>query len=240
MKKLIFLFLMAALSLSAAELTLTWQDNSDNEEGFMIERSTDGVNFLPIWQVAPDVESYVDGDLLGDTEYFYRVRAFNAAGNSAYTNIASAITSTEILPDGPTLLELQFPGQLTNISSRGLVDLGSGLVIGGFTISGGPATVLIRAIGPTIGNPPYSVPNALADPRLELFQGQTSLLVNDDWSGQMVVDASIQVGAFPLPAGSKDSAMLLTLPPGNYTVHLTGVGGGTGVALLEIYHVESP
>jgi len=56
--------------------------------------------------------------------------------------------------------------------------------------------------------------------------------------GFMIVAAAQAVGAFPLPSGSKDAALLLDLPPGAYTAQMEGVGGATGIGLIEIYEVN--
>jgi hypothetical protein len=70
-----------------------------------------------------------------------------------------------------------------------------------------------------------------------VFRGSTRIAVNDDWGkGSGATAATLAaVGAFALPAGSKDAALLLTLPPGVYTAHCSGVGATTGVALIEVY-----
>lgn len=78
----------------AAELRLTWRDNSNNESGFRIERSTDGSSFSLIDTVDPNRTSYIDQGLTDSVRYWYRVRAFNSAGHSGYTNADSAIAST--------------------------------------------------------------------------------------------------------------------------------------------------
>ncbi len=130
------------------------------------------------------------------------------------------------------------PARLANISTRGQVGAGAANVFGGFVIAGGPKTVLVRAIGP--GLAAFGVPGTLADPKLELFAGQTKVAENNDWQS---VDAArfSQVGAFPLPADSKDAVVVTTLPPGAYTAQISGHpppgadAPGTGVALLEIY-----
>ena len=87
----------------------------------------------------------------------------------------------------------------------------------------------------------------LIDPILRLYRHdggtETLLLSNDDWSADPGVDrtttaaVTTQVGAFALPAASKDAALVATLRPGLYTVQATGAGGGTGMALVEVYEV---
>jgi predicted phage tail protein len=72
-------------------VTLNWMDNSSNETGVKIERSTDGVNFSQITTTGANVTSYKNTGLTSGTTYYYRVRATNTAGDSAYSNTASAI-----------------------------------------------------------------------------------------------------------------------------------------------------
>lgn len=80
-----------------AEITLTWQDNSDNETGFSVERSDDGLTgWAEVDTVGPNVETFLDTGLTGGNTYFYRVRAFNATKFSGYSNIASAIAGIAI------------------------------------------------------------------------------------------------------------------------------------------------
>jgi hypothetical protein len=84
-------------------VTLSWADNADNETGFRIERSTDGVNFAVIGTAAANATSFVDLGAAASTAYVYRVRAYNAAGNSAYADPAGATTPIQFaLSDGTT------------------------------------------------------------------------------------------------------------------------------------------
>lgn len=226
--------------LFAAQFTLTWTDNSDNETGFRIERAN-GLNattgFVEIAVVGANVVTYVDASLPNSTAYTYRLRAYNAGGNSAYSNSASSTTpplpvSPHAAPGAPVITAA---GVLTNISTRGVVMVGAEPLIGGFTITGGPARVLLRGVGPELAR--FQVPDVMSDPQISLFSGSTQIGGNDNWSGQPVIDAAAQVGAFTLTAGSKDAAVLVTLPAGSYTVHLSGVTGSAGAALIEIYAV---
>lgn len=235
------LFALVAFALSGAELTIRWSDNSDNEIGFILERSANGTDFIPIEQTGQDQQSVTDAGLLPSTQYWYRVKAFNDFGSSGYSNTASAVTAPEgAAPSAPGAVDLSAPGRLTNLSARAaLFEVDGSRPIIGFTVEGEAIVVLLRAIGPTIGNPPYSVPNALDDPILTLTKlDGTPVASNDNWSGQAIVDAAAAVGAFALPAGSGDAALLVNLPAGNYTAILSGAEGATGIALFEIYHVN--
>jgi chitinase len=83
---------LTATAASRSRINLAWSDNSANETGFLIERSTNGTSFTQIATVGANVTTYASTGLKGSKMYYYRVRATNAAGNSAYSNIASATT----------------------------------------------------------------------------------------------------------------------------------------------------
>ena len=91
------------------------------------------------------------------------------------------------------------------------------------------------------GNPltPFRpFPGAVADPQITLFSGQTTIGSNDNWGGGAELAAAFaKVGAFALPAASRDAALLVTLQPGGYTVQARGNGGTTGMAIVEIYEM---
>ena len=84
----LFLFFPPTLSQAADSATLRWSDNSSNEMGFRIERNANGGTFIEIAATGQNITSVVDPVLNPDTQYCYRVRAFNQFGNSAYTNTA--------------------------------------------------------------------------------------------------------------------------------------------------------
>jgi hypothetical protein len=128
--------------------------------------------------------------------------------------------------------------RLTNVSARTVSGTGSNVLIAGFVIAGPtPKKVLIRAIGPTLGT--FGVTGVLADPKLELFNGSSvKVQENDDWGGTAALSAAFtSVGAFTLAPTSRDAALLVTLTPGSYTAQVSGLNGGTGVALVEVYDI---
>lgn len=127
--------------------------------------------------------------------------------------------------------------RLVNVSARTDVGLDSNILIAGFVIGGeGSKTVLVRAIGPTLGA--FGVTGALVDPKLELYAGQSKIDENDDWGGDGALgDAFGRVGAFSLANNTHDAALLVTLAPGSYTAQVSGVNRTTGVALVEVYEV---
>ena len=81
---------LTATVITPTQVLLQWTDNSDNETGFKIERSTDGTNFSQLDFVGANVTTYTDNGVTPNTQYYYRVRATNAAGDSAYSNVATA------------------------------------------------------------------------------------------------------------------------------------------------------
>ena len=132
-------------------------------------------------------------------------------------------------------------GDLVNISTRALVGTVDERMIGGFIIRDGPKRVLVQAQGPELANPPASLANALADPVLSVIRQSDGmeLMMNDDWEdsqGQDVTDA--WAGSPNLTAGSKSSAVILELQPGNYTAIVEGKNGTTGIALVEVYDLD--
>jgi len=91
----------STIQLVAAKITLSWTDNSTNETGFKIEKSIDGAPFVEIGQTLTDQKEFVDnGPFISGVEYAYRVRAFNVAGHSGYSNTASIVWPS--LPNAPT------------------------------------------------------------------------------------------------------------------------------------------
>jgi len=95
---------LTATAVSSSQINLAWTDNSSNETLFKIERSTDGTNFGQIATVGSNVTSYSNTGLIASTLYSYRVRANNAAGNSAYSNTAGATTQATTVIAAPTNL----------------------------------------------------------------------------------------------------------------------------------------
>jgi hypothetical protein len=135
---------------------------------------------------------------------------------------------------------------LANISSRGFVDTGDNVMIGGLIVGGGngggSTRVIVRAIGPSLtanGNP---LPGRLADPTLELHNASGTMVVtNDNWkindqTGQSQ-EADIRATTVP-PANDLESTILATLPPDNYTAIVRGKNNTVGIAVVEAYNLQ--
>jgi hypothetical protein len=166
-----------------------------------------------------------------------------AAGATGYTvritsktDSAGGIALAEVYDEDP----LSAPVRLVNVSTSGFVGSGEQALVPGFFVGGtAPKQLLIRAVGP--GLTQFGVGGVLADPQLSLVPlGQDfTVSANDNWGGSAALQAAFgRAGAFSLPAGSRDAALLVRLPPGGYTVVVSGVGGSTGTALVEIYDLD--
>ncbi|MCM3873211.1 MAG: PA14 domain-containing protein [Pyrinomonadaceae bacterium] len=117
---------LTANAVSSSQINLAWTDNANNETGFRIERSTNGATFTEIATVPANATSYNSTGLAGSTTYFYRVRATNSAGNSAYSNTASATTqtatSTVYQAENAVLVGAVFANNQTGYTGTGFVD----------------------------------------------------------------------------------------------------------------------
>jgi hypothetical protein len=169
--------------------------------------------------------------------------------NDSGFGLIQADATLAVVPDG-----------VTNISTRGSVLTGDNVMIGGFIIEGAnPKTVLVRARGPSLGGAPFSIPGTLGNPFLRIFSGSTNIAQNDDWqttdplcaSMGLVCGGPAEISATGLdpcdpnptqstspPGCSQEAAILITLAPGAYTAIQSGVGGGTGIGLIEVFDME--
>ena len=137
-------------------------------------------------------------------------------------------------------IEASVTTNITNFSTRALVQTGQNVMIGRFVVEGtGPKRVIIRAIGPELMH--YGITNALDNPRLELHNGTGALIAtNDDWQTTILggIITSSQVSAIQnsghVPTAASESAIIADLQPGNYMVIVRGVNNTTGVALVEV------
>ena len=134
-------------------------------------------------------------------------------------------------------LESSEGGKLANIATRGFVETGDNVLIGGFIVGAGDPgwnlRVVARAIGPTLAA--RGVPTPLQDPTLELFDSNgLRIAFNDNWRDAQQVEIE-QTGL--APGDDREAAIAMTLPPGAYTTVVRGVSDTTGSGLVEIYNV---
>ncbi|MBE2212762.1 MAG: immunoglobulin domain-containing protein [Opitutaceae bacterium] len=131
--------------------------------------------------------------------------------------------------------------ELVNLSARAWVGADEKVLAAGFVISGTTSnTVLIRGIGPTLSLK-FGLPRALARTRIAIYRAgdRDAFITNEVWGDdEDVVETGELVGAFRLPPGLRDSAVIATLPPGAYTAVVSGVNREVGIALVEVYEVR--
>ena len=131
---------------------------------------------------------------------------------------------------------------LANISTRGFIQTGANVMIGGFIVVTQPTKVIIRAIGPSLTQ--FGVPNALSNPRLELHDTNSLIAQNDDWQttqigGAITSDQVADIQNSQLaPTNAAESAVIVTLQPGNYTAIVQGVNSTTGIGSVEVYSLQ--
>ena len=156
-----------------------------------------------------------------------------APGN--YTTIISGVNNTT----GIGLVESYTldtnASHAANISTRGRVGVGNEVLIGGFIVGGHTTKrIVVRAIGPSLGGSGLSV---LADPIVELHGSDGQLIaLNDDWANGSEQGEITATGL--QPANARESALIATIPSGNYTAIVQGVNGGAGIGLVEIYDLD--
>jgi hypothetical protein len=161
----------------------------------------------------------------------------------AYTALISGKNNTQ----GTGLIEVydldqEASSKLADISTRAFVSTltnGDGVVIAGFILGGNVNdSIIVRGIGPSLTG--LGVPNALADPTLELRDQNGALhMTNNDWQDDAVQAGEINEAGLA-PADPLESGIAATLPPGTYTALLDGVNNGSGVGLVEVYDLGAP
>ena len=157
------------------------------------------------------------------------------ANNSAYTAIMRGVNNaTGIGVVEAYDLDQTVDSKLANISTRGLVQTGDNVLIGGLIVLGqNPLRVIVRAIGPSL-----PVAGALENPTLELRDGDGALVAsNDDWREDPAQESEIIATGIP-PTNDLESAIVKNLPPGSYTAIVRGVNNTAGVAVVEAYGVN--
>jgi sugar lactone lactonase YvrE len=195
-----------------------------------------------------------NGALLGQNDNWNAHRAEAIATGIPPSNEREALMATSVPPGGYTALvrgvnnttgvalvevydlSANSNSKLANISTRGKVETGDNVMIGGFILGGDQFTnIVVRAIGPSLAN--YGVGEPLLDPMLEVYDGNGALLSQDDdwrmYQEQQLIDSGLA------PTDDRESAMLLYLQPGAYTAIVRGKHNESGVGLVEVYNLDA-
>jgi len=157
----------------------------------------------------------------------------------AYTVILTGVAQTT----GVGLIEIYDNNKATdsalaNISTRGFVQTGNNVLIGGFMLGGDPhnARIAICGIGPSLAQ--FGMSNVLADPTLEMHNADGTVMIsNDNWTDDPGMAAQLFANGLA-PQNAHESGIFTSLPPGQFTVILAGKNGGIGIGLVEIYNLK--
>jgi hypothetical protein len=180
-------------------------------------------------------ESEIEATGLAPTDDRESAIVMTLASDSSYTAILRGTNDTT----GVGLVEVYDLDQtanskLANISTRGFVDTGDNVMIGGFISGNGVAKVIVRAIGPSLTS--FGVPGALQDPTLELHDINGAIIAtNDNWRDTQ--ESEIEATGLA-PTDDRESAIVATITPSNYTAIVRGNNDTTGVGLVEVYNIQ--
>jgi hypothetical protein len=198
-----------------------------NAAGGLIDSNDDWVN-------SPNKQAIIDSTIPPANDLESAIVATLPANNSGYTAIVRGVNAgTGIGVVEAYDLDRTLNSKLANISTRGFVQTGDNVLFAGMIVVGQASQkVIVRALGPSTG-----VPGAMADPTLELRDGNGALLeANDNWmdspNKQAIIDSTIP------PSDPLESAIVRTIAPGNYTAILRGVNNTTGIAVVEVYALK--
>ena len=156
-----------------------------------------------------------------------------------YTAVLSGVGQTtgiglvEVYDNGAAL-----DSDLANISTRGFVQTGNNVMIGGFMLggSGDPTRVAVRGLGPSLSQ--FGLAEVLADPTLEMHDANGTIMIsNDNWMDDTAMATELAANALA-PQNALESGIFISLPPGDFTVILAGKDGGIGIGLVEIYNLR--
>lgn len=185
------------------------------------------------WMESPQRQQIIDSGIPPGDDHESAIIATLAPGS--YTAVmrgadnATGIGVVEVYD-----LAQEVSARLANISSRGFVESGDNVMIGGFIAGNQAMHVIVRAIGPSLTQ--FGVANALADPTLELHNSNGAVIAfNNDWRDNEQI--AIEGTGIP-PNDAKESAILATLAPGPYTAIVRGLNDTTGVGLVEVYNLQ--
>ncbi|MEY2498839.1 MAG: hypothetical protein QOD12_2395 [Verrucomicrobiota bacterium] len=219
-------------SLAAAHVAGTLMDpilELHDGAGNVVETNDD-------WQTSPGKQAIIDtGIPPTDSHESAIVRTLDPGNYTAVIRGANDGT-------GVALVEVydldKASGKLANISTRGRVQPGDNVLIGGFIVGGdAPGKVLVRALGPSLSkaNPPVN--GAMADPQLELRDSDGNLMAsNDNWQDGL---QALQISDTTLaPSDAKESAIVASLNPGSYTAIVHGANNTSGIGLVEVYKLD--
>jgi hypothetical protein len=233
---------LTATAVSSSQIHLAWTDNASNEEGFRIERRTGAQSFVEIAAVGPDTTSFSDTGLAPATTYTYRVRAYNSAGSSDYSNEASATTQSEAA--SPT--RINSGGSQYTSPTTGHVFLADRNFSGGSTTTRSNRDILNTTDDPLylslrFGTSfSYNIPTANGSYTLRLHFAETGVSASNQRLFHVDVNGSRVLSNFDLfvAAGGANRALVQSFPVnvtnGNLTILFTSVKSNAFINAIEL------
>lgn len=186
------------------------------------------VGAFPFVSTASKDAAILRTDVLADTGHSIKVSGVNGASGTVIAELYDATSASAFTATTPRLINVSLLKNVGNLTTLG------------FFVDGAPVKMLVRAVGPSLGNPPFNIPGTMSDPKMTVYPlgSSTVLASNDNWQGNAEVAAAVSAtGAFPVPASSKDAALVLSVSAGGYSVQVTPSTGATGIAIIEVYEV---
>ncbi len=198
-------------------ITLSWDPSPTPEVvGYRLHYGEQIGNYTTVIDVGNQTSAEV-ANLIDGTTYYFVVTAYDADGTES-----SPSEEIHYMPS---------PAILLNISARSYVQTDDNVLIAGFTVGGfGEKKIVVRALGPSLSNAGIASP--LSDPVLWVYADSQMIAVNDDWRSDNP-DALLALNL--APSSDAESAIVLTLKPGAYSVVVRGKNNTTGVAVVEVY-----
>ena len=197
------------------------------DQGFVSASSVFGVGFVPAEPLINNNIALPQAD---------RLTTFDLPGISF-----SSTPQGSVLGGGGAPGPAPGPARLINISTRGTIGAGQGILVPGFIVKDGTKQVLVRAVGSELST--FGITSPAANPRIRLMAGSTEMATNDDWDStsagkSAVAAANASTGAFALTDGSKSAALTFTAQANvAYTVLVDDPTSTTGVVIVEVYEV---
>jgi hypothetical protein len=208
--------------------TLVAQDD-DWSGNSTISTAVSQVGAFPFVSAASKDAAILRTDVLADTGHSIKVSGVNGASGTVIAELYDATSASAFTATTPRLINVSLLKNVGNLTTLGF-----------FVDGSAPVKILVRAVGPSLGNPPFNIPGTMSDPQITVYPlGSSTVLANNDkWQGNVDVAAAVSAtGAFPVPASSKDAALVLSVPAGGYSVQVTPSTGATGIAIIEVYEV---
>jgi Domain of unknown function (DUF4394) len=221
----------------AGATTTVLYDIDSNVDELLIQNPPNSGTLNTVGALGVDTNDDVGFDISGGTGTAYASLSNNLYMINLQSGVATLIGAigspgpTEIIVDVAAAVQTR----LLNISTRGRVEPGDDVLIGGFILRGATKTnVVVRGIGPSLTG--AGIPSPLPDPVLTLYDSNgIAITSNDDWQTSPEAEQIALLGL--APSSPLESAILATLSPGSYTAIVAGKDAATGIALVEIYHL---